>query len=63
MPIITVEGPQISKEQKRQLVGEITKAASDIIRLPAEYITVLIKENGHDNIGVGGSLLSDAEAQ
>jgi 4-oxalocrotonate tautomerase len=54
-----MEGPQISKDKKRQLVREITKAASGVIQLPEEAFTILIKENDHDNVGAGGSLLSD----
>ena len=61
MPVITIEGPQISKDQKRRLVGEITKTASGIIQLPEEFFTVQIKESDHDNVGVGGILLSDRE--
>lgn len=59
MPVITIEGPRLSTEQKRQLVRELTKAAKDVIPLPAEAFTVLIKENSHDNVGVGGELLAD----
>lgn len=59
MPIITIESPQINKDKKRQLVRELTKAASSIIQLPEAAFTVIIRENDHDNVGVGGSLLSD----
>ncbi|WP_333594234.1 4-oxalocrotonate tautomerase DmpI [Anaerospora hongkongensis] len=59
MPIITIEGPCLSTDQKRQLVRDITKAARAVIPLPAEAFTVLIKENSHDNVGVGGELLAD----
>lgn len=59
MPIITIEGPRLSTDQKRQLVRELTKAARGVITLPAEAFTVLIKENSHDNVGVGGELLVD----
>lgn len=61
MPVITIEGPQMSKDKKRQLVRELTKTASDVIQLPVEIFTVLIKENDCDNVGVGGMLLSDRE--
>ncbi|WP_094605170.1 hypothetical protein SPSIL_032250 [Sporomusa silvacetica DSM 10669] len=50
MPVITIEGPQMSKDKKRQLVRELTKTASDVIQLPVEIFTVLIKENDHDNV-------------
>ncbi len=61
MPVITIEGPQLSKEQKRQLVDSFTKAASNVTKIPEQAFVVLIKENNQDNVGVGGTLLSDSE--
>lgn len=43
MPIITIEGPCLSTDQKRQLVRDLTKAARAVIPLPAEAFIVLIK--------------------
>ena len=57
MPTITVDGPPISVEQKRQLVEQLTKAAIDAYRI--EHITVLIRENPPENVGVNGQLLAD----
>ena len=57
MPTIMVEGPPISVEQKRQLVKELTKAAVEVYRI--EHITVLIRENPPENVGVSGQLLAD----
>lgn len=34
MPVITIEGPKISKDQKRQLVESFTKAASTVTKIP-----------------------------
>ncbi len=59
MPIITLDGPQLNKEQKRQLVENFTKLASDITKIPEQAFVVLIRENDHDNVGTGGVLLSD----
>ncbi|MBP2649449.1 MAG: 4-oxalocrotonate tautomerase [Firmicutes bacterium] len=59
MPLITIEGPQLSKEKKRELVGALTKAASGVIQIPEEGFTVIIRENNPDNVGIGGSLLSE----
>ncbi|TYO95051.1 4-oxalocrotonate tautomerase DmpI [Desulfallas thermosapovorans] len=59
MPVITVDGPKLSKEQKTELVKSITKAASEIIKLPEQAFIVLIQEREMDNVGVGGVLLSD----
>jgi 4-oxalocrotonate tautomerase len=52
-----VEGPPISIEQKRQLVKKLTEAAVEVYRI--EHITVLIRENPPENVGVSGQLLAD----
>lgn len=57
MPTITIEGPPISLESKRALVRRLTEVASEIYQI--EHITVLIKENPPENVGVGGQLLAD----
>ena len=57
MPTIVVDGPPISTEQKRKLVKKLTEAAVEVYRI--EHITVLIKENPPENVGVSGQLLAD----
>ena len=57
MPTIMVEGPPISVEQKRQLVKGLTEVAVKAYKI--EHITVLIRENLPENVGVGGQLLAD----
>jgi 4-oxalocrotonate tautomerase len=59
MPVITIDGPYLNKAQKQELVEKLTETASSIINLPEEAIIVLIREVDHDNVGVGGMLLSD----
>jgi len=57
MPIITVEGPLIDSEKKRQLVKKLYDAAVEVYRI--EDIIVLIKENIPENVGIKGKLLAD----
>ena len=57
MPTIMVEGPPIDVERKRRLVKKLTEAAVEVYRI--EHITVLIRENLPENVGVGGQLLAD----
>ena len=57
MPTVVVDGPPISIEQKRELVKKLTKAAVEVYRI--EHITVLIRENAPENVGVSGQLLAD----
>ncbi len=59
MPVITIDIGFIDKEKKEGLVRELTAAASEVTKLPAEKFIVLINEMERDNIGVGGQLLSD----
>jgi 4-oxalocrotonate tautomerase len=57
MPTIMVDGPPISVEQKRELVKQLTEAAVSVYRI--EHITVLVRENPPENVGVNGQLLAD----
>ncbi|MBV4441723.1 4-oxalocrotonate tautomerase DmpI [Clostridium tyrobutyricum] len=59
MPLIKIEGPKITKEQKEQLVSELVTSASKILNIPEQAFVTLIKENRLENIGSGTQLLSD----
>lgn len=59
MPVITLEAGKLNKEQKSQLVKELTNAASKVMNVPEQAFIVLLKENEQDNIGFGGQLLSE----
>lgn len=63
MPIIIMDGPQLTKDEKAKLVREFTKIASEVTQLPKVAFTVLINERDRDNVGVGGELLSDKMAK
>ncbi len=57
MPTITVEGPFLEIEKKRLLVKALYDAAYAVYGI--EHITVLIRENPPENVGVHGELLVD----
>ena len=59
MPVITLEAGKLNKEQKSELVKELTGTASKIMNVPEQAFIVLLKENDQDNIGFGGQLLSE----
>lgn len=61
MPIITFEGGQMDKEQKRKLAKNLTEAAHESLGIPREAFTILLKENSFDNISIGGKLFSDSD--
>lgn len=42
MPLITLEGPSLSVERKRELAMRFTELASELYRIDKRHITVLI---------------------
>lgn len=63
MPIVTIDGPKIDKEKKRNLVQQVTQVVAKIYELPEDAITTVIKENPPENIGVGGKLIADRHSK
>lgn len=59
MPIITIDGPKLSREQKKDIVESFTREAARVTKIPLQAFVVLINENDPDNVGVAGELLSD----
>jgi 4-oxalocrotonate tautomerase len=57
MPVITLEAGQMDKNQKDSLIAELTRVASDILKISPDAFVVLLKENPYDNVGVGGKSL------
>ena len=57
MPIITVEGGQITSNQKRVLISKMTQLASEVLQIPREFFRVTIKELPDENIGIGGQTI------
>jgi 4-oxalocrotonate tautomerase len=55
MPVITLEAGQMDKNQKESLIAELTRVASDILKISPDAFVVLLKENPYDNVGVGGN--------
>ena len=64
MPLITVEGPKIDDlDRKRQMVKLLAEAASEVYGMDKENIVVLIRENSPENVGIGGKLVADRQAE
>lgn len=57
MPYITIEGGQMTTEQKQQLIERITNIASEIMKVPSEFFITTIKELADENIGIGGKTI------
>lgn len=45
MPVITIEIPKVTNEQKAKIVKEIVTKVSEIINVPEQDIITIIKEN------------------
>jgi 4-oxalocrotonate tautomerase len=59
MPVITIDGPKMTKEQKAKLVKSYSESASEIMGLPVEAMVIIIREVEGENVGVGNILLCD----
>jgi len=59
MPDITIEGSRISLDKKKILVKEVTDAVEKAYGFPRGAYTIYIKENGPENVSVGGELVVD----
>ena len=60
MPNITIDGPELKDiDAKRELVKSITDAASKAYGIPKEAFVILIRESAPENVGIGGTLLTD----
>lgn len=57
MPLISIESGKLTKEQKAELIGRITKTASEIMNIPQEFFFVSINELSDENIGIGGKTI------
>jgi len=54
MPVITIEGGQMTSKQKRELISKMTQLASEIMQIPPDFFMITIKELSDENIGIGG---------
>lgn len=54
MPVITVTMADASKEQKKELIAQLTSTAVKVTGIPVQSFTVLLNERPLDSMGVGG---------
>ncbi len=59
MPVIAITMGKASKEQKKDLVTELTAKAVEITGLPIQNFTVTINELSWDSLGVGGRTVEE----
>lgn len=61
MPFIQIDMGPSTKEKKKEVIEKITNVLSETISVPKQAITVIIRENHADNIGVAGDQLSERQ--
>ena len=59
MPVIQIQTAKMTKEAKAELIRALTKAASEVTKLPEQAFVITIQELERDNFGVGGVQLSE----
>ncbi len=59
MPVITLDGPELSVDKKEILAREFTKIASEVTNIPKESFIVIIKEHPYESMASGGVLISE----
>jgi len=59
MPTIFFFGPELDIEKKRDLVQSFTDKASELTGIDKSAFIVYLRPTQRDNVGVGGTLLSD----
>ena len=63
MPTIFFYGPELDKEQSRQMIKDFTETASRVTGILKSSFVVYLRESGPDNVGVGGQLLEEMEPE
>ncbi|MFO7952676.1 MAG: 4-oxalocrotonate tautomerase DmpI [Bacillota bacterium] len=59
MPTIFFYGPELERENKRELIEAFTEAASKATGIDKSAFVVYLRPSTTDNVGVGGQLLED----
>lgn len=63
MPVINVEIGKLSKEQKGELIENLSHTAAKITNIPLSAFMVVINELDDDNIGIGGKTIGVLKAE
>lgn len=63
MSYITVESGVLSDMQKEELMKQLTKISSEIMKIPQEFFVTTIKEVPDKNFGIGGKTIDKVRAE
>lgn len=59
MPTIFFYGPELNKEQKRELISSFTDAASKVTGINKKAFVVYLRPTDREDVGLGGELMAD----
>jgi len=59
MPYISIESGELTAEQKKKLIEQLTATAAEITHIPTQFFTVTIKELPDENFGIGGKSIGE----
>ena len=63
MPIVQISMIQgRTPEKKEQLIKKVTEAITEVLKVPADRVHVILNEVPKENIGVAGVLLSKTDS-
>ena len=63
MPVIIFKGGKMDLDKKKELICELTDAASKVTGIRPQAFIICIHENPSDNVGVGGECLTEVLAK
>ena len=63
MPIITIDSNKITTEQKKEIIKVFTEKMNQITNVPAQFISVVIREQEDENMGVAGETVCEMKAR
>ena len=63
MPYIAIECGALSDGQKEELIQQLTKISSEIMRVPQEFFVTTIKEVPDKSFGIGGKTIDKVKEE
>ena len=63
MPVITIDSGKMNKEQKKEIINVFTQKMSQITKVPAQYISIVIREQEDENLGIAGETVCEIKAK
>lgn len=59
MPVVNITMGRVEKDTKKKIIENVTKTLSETTDIPLKAFTVIIDEKDTDNIGLGGTQVSE----